>query len=112
MPIAVLRMFEKARRILASDNDAFTYPLYTSSWSRPVERRYSRTPVFLSNTNSITTGVEKMSVDMETIATDTSGMLFIKSIDVFSRVIKSAGMKDGIFEKIAPKTDIAIPKIK
>jgi hypothetical protein len=49
---------------------------------------------------------------METRATDTSGKLFIKSIDMPSRAIRLAGMKENIFDIIVPKTHITTPKMK
>jgi hypothetical protein len=76
--------------------------LKISSWSRPVERRYSRTPLFLSYTNSITTGSEKRRAESERIATDRIGKLFIKSIGVLAGLAELAGMNDNMFDRIVP----------
>lgn len=51
-----------------------------SIWSSPVERRYSKTPLFLSYTKSITTGNEKKTPDIDRRATDRKGKLLVRSI--------------------------------
>jgi hypothetical protein len=76
--------------------------LKISNWSRPVERRYSKTPLFLSYTNSITTGSEKRRADSERRATDRKGKLFIKLIDVLAGLAESAGTNDNMLARTTP----------
>ena len=69
-----------------------------SNCSRPVERRYSKTPVFLSNTKSMITGNAKKTADKDSKAIERSGKLFDKSMG--PGVIKSGGIIDIRFENI------------
>jgi hypothetical protein len=74
--------------------------LKISSWLSPVERRYSKTPLFLSYTNSITTGSEKKTADSERRATERTGKLFDKSIG--EGLTEPDGMIDIMFDRITP----------
>jgi hypothetical protein len=71
-----------------------------SSWSSPVERRYSKTPLFLSYTKSIITGNEKRTADSERRATDRTGKLLEKSIE--AGVTELEGIIDIMFDRIIP----------
>jgi len=78
--------------------------LKISSWSRPVERRYSKTPLFLSYTNSMITGNAKRTAEKDSKAIERSGKLPTKSMGV--GVFMSGGIIDGItvirFERTTP----------
>jgi hypothetical protein len=65
-----------------------------SSWSRPVERRYSKTPLFLSYTKSMITGIAKMTAEKDNKAIERSGKLLVKSTG--AGVLMSGEIIDGI----------------
>ena len=97
-------MIAKISKYVARTNEAFTQPLKMSSWSRPVERRYSKTPLFLSYTNSMITGSAKRTADMDSKAIERSGKLFVKSTGagVFMSGGITAGIIDMRLERITP----------
>jgi len=82
-----------------------------SSWSRPVERRYSKTPLFLSYTKSMTTGKENMTAEKDSKAIERSGKLLVKSMGI--GVLMPAGIIDGIivirFERTTPYMVVIAP---
>ena len=75
-----------------------------SSWSRPVERRYSKTPLFLSYTKSMITGNAKRTVDNDSKAIERSGKLLVRSMG--AGVLMAGPIIDGIivirFERTTP----------
>jgi hypothetical protein len=82
-----------------------------SSWSRPVERRYSKIPLFLSYTKSITTGREKSSAESERKATEMIGKMFVNSLGVLTGLTELAGIRVIMFDRIVPKIDITTPRM-
>ena len=84
-----------------------------SSWSRPVERRYSKTPLFLSYTKSIITGNENRTAERDNKAIEMSGKLFVKSMDAVVFVL--GGIIEGIivirFERTTPYMVRNVPRI-
>ena len=84
-----------------------------SNWSRPVERRYSKTPLFLSYTKSMITGNAKRTAEMDSRAIERSGKLLVKLTG--AGVFMSGGIIDGIivirFERTTPYIVRNIPMI-
>ena len=84
-----------------------------SNWSRPVERRYSKTPLFLSYTKSMITGKAKRTAAIDSKAIESRGKLFAKSMG--AGVFTSDEITDGIivirFERITPYTVRNAPMI-
>jgi hypothetical protein len=84
-----------------------------SNWSRPVERRYSKTPLFLSYTKSMITGNAKRTAEKDSKAIERRGKLFVKSMG--AGVLTSDGIIDGIivirFERTTPYTVRNAPMI-
>jgi hypothetical protein len=87
IPMATFSAIDGVKTSVAKSREAFTYPLKISSWSRPVDRRYSNTPLFLSYTNRITTGVEKIVAERERKATDRTGKMLVKPTDVWIGIV-------------------------
>jgi len=83
-----------------------------SSWSRPVERRYSKTPLFLSYTNSMTTGNANITAERDSKAIEMSGKLFVKSMGAGE--LELGGIIVGIivirFERTTPYMVRNIPR--
>jgi formate/nitrite transporter FocA (FNT family) len=84
-----------------------------SSWSRPVERRYSKTPLFLSYTKSIIAGSANRTAEKDSKAIEMSGKLFVKSMG--AGVFVTGGFIAGIivirFERITPYIVRIVPKM-
>ena len=84
-----------------------------SSWSRPVERRYSKTPLFLSYTKSMTTGNANITAERDSKAIERSGKLLVKSMG--TGLFMSGGLIEGIivirFERTTPYMVRNIPRI-
>ncbi len=82
-----------------------------SVWSRPVERRYSKTPLFLSYTKSMITGNAKRTAERDSKAIERSGKLLVKSMG--TGVFISEGIIDGItvirFERTTPYIVVIAP---
>ena len=104
MPTTVFSMIAKSSKYVAKTNAAFTYPLKMSIWSRPVERRYSKTPLFLSYTKSMITGSANRTAERDSKAIESSGKLLVKSMG--AGVFMSGGIIAGIivirFERTTP----------
>ena len=83
-----------------------------SNWSRPVERRYSKTPLFLSYTKSMITGKAKRTAAIESKAIESRGKLLAKSMGAG---VTSDVITDGIivirFERTTPYTVRNAPMI-
>lgn len=85
-----------------------------SIWSRPVDRRYSKTPLFLSYTYSMITGKAKSTPERDNKAIERRGKLLVKSTG--TGVFISGGIIWGIivmrFERTTPYMVVIVPMIK